>query len=63
MTHPLGDKTEAEPVAQAEPAEPVVRIDRERMQRALESETHAMPSGLSREEKRQRILAVARQQQ
>lgn len=38
----------------------VVIIDIERMQQAIESPRHLMPSGLSREEKRQHILNTAR---
>jgi hypothetical protein len=40
----------------------VVRVDIERMERALSSQSFKMPKGLSREEKRKYIVAVAQRQ-
>jgi hypothetical protein len=60
LTHPVGDAPVAESSSRFDADESTVRVDRERMQGALESQTYEVPRGLSREEKRQRILAVAR---
>jgi len=64
LTHPEGERRVSEPaIRYAADEEATVLVDRARMERALESESHDMPSGLSREEKRKRILAVASRHQ
>jgi hypothetical protein len=51
--------TPAEVAANRAPEEPVVAIDIDRLQRSLQSPRFVMPSGLTPEQKRQFMLAVA----
>ena len=67
LTHPVGQQSHADSIA-AEPSMGyaaeggTVRVDVQRMQGALGSQTFEVTPGLSREEKRQQILAAARRQ-
>jgi len=62
ITHPIGGKGARGPSPQYAVDEGRLRIDADRMKGALNSSNYEVPLGLSREEKRQKLLAVASRQ-